>query len=382
MSESKCDVVVIGAGAAGLAAAKRIAGFGLDVTVVEARDRVGGRIHTLRPSGWPAPVEAGAEFIHGLPAETWNAVRGAHLAVFEVSKNHWQPSPGRPKPLEFEPIERNIFDRLDRIKGDDLSFDEFLRRHCTDATPEQIAHATAFVEGFNAADSRLVSTRWLHECESAMARGEHSSSFRIQNGYDGVVDWLLAGMPPLSTRVLLSTVVSAVRWRPGRVEVDALSATGESLEPIFATRAVVTLPLGVLRQDSNAHGAVRFIPDLAEKWGASSSLKMGPVVKLVLRFREMFWEESGCEELGFLHAPQEPFPTWWTASPLRAPMLTAWAGGPAAERLSGVEQRCILTRALESLARMLGTDRRRLTSLLDAWQLADWKADPFARGAY
>src|SRR5437773_2290409 len=107
MNHSDCtyfDVAVIGAGAAGLAAADRLAAGGLSVVVVEARDRVGGRIHTLRPSGSPAPVEAGAEFIHGPASETWNLVRASNAVVSEVSEEHWEADDGRFRPLDFSRI--------------------------------------------------------------------------------------------------------------------------------------------------------------------------------------------------------------------------------------------------------------------------------------
>src|SRR5439155_13248062 len=100
-SRADCDAVVIGAGVAGLAAARRLSNAGLKVIIVEARDRAGGRIHSLRPSGWPLPIEAGAEFIHGRPEETWSIVRGANLAASVVPENHQHSPDGRLQPLDF-----------------------------------------------------------------------------------------------------------------------------------------------------------------------------------------------------------------------------------------------------------------------------------------
>jgi monoamine oxidase len=127
---------------------------------------------------------------------------------------------------------------------------------------------------------------------------------------------------------------------------------------------------------------VQFVPDFPQKWKSSEPLKVGSVVKLVLRFREAFWEAAGFEDLGFLHAPGELFQTWWTNSPMRSTILTGWVGGPAVSRLSGLTATEIVNRALDSLARILSVDRRRLASLLEATHLADWQDDPFARGAY
>src|SRR5262245_46435047 len=106
------DVVVIGAGAAGLACAQRVACAGRSVVVVEARDRIVGRIHTLRPAGWPHPIEAGAEFIHGEPQETWNLIRAGGLSTYAASEESWQAADGRLRPFEFGPLWQKVFGRL------------------------------------------------------------------------------------------------------------------------------------------------------------------------------------------------------------------------------------------------------------------------------
>src|SRR5262245_26779745 len=89
------DVLVIGAGAAGLAAAHSLAGAGLSLGVLEARDRVGGRVATLRPVGAELPVELGAEFVHGRPPETLAIVRAAGLALCELEGESWMSLGGR-----------------------------------------------------------------------------------------------------------------------------------------------------------------------------------------------------------------------------------------------------------------------------------------------
>lgn len=382
MTAQTPDVIILGAGAAGLAAARRLTAAGRTVTVVEARDRLGGRIHTLRPAGWPVPVEAGAEFIHGLPEETWQAVRSANLVAYQVAESSFHSPHGKPQPLDFDDAWGTIFERLQKFARDDLSFAEFLKQHCSDVPPENAAHATAYVEGFNAADSRQISTKWLVASDAATGQGGDASAFRLVNGYDAIVSWLADGAAPEKCEFRLSNVVKSVHWQPGDVRIELASASGSPLEPIRAPLAIVTLPLGVLRAPPGTPGAVQFVPDLAEKWSASAALRMGPVVKLIVRFREPFWDREHLDDLGFLHAPDEPFPTWWTTHPLRTPILTAWAGGPAAEQLAGVGEREILNRALDSLSRLFGTPRARLDALLDAWHIADWPNDPFARGAY
>jgi len=147
----------------------------------------------------------------------------------------------------------------------------------------------------------------------------------------------------------------------------------------------------VLQAPPGAPGAVRFNPELKEKQEAVGKLAMGMAMKVVLRFRERFWEQGVFQTqplggrlppLGFLHSRDEYFPTWWTSLPVRAPILTAWAGGPAAERLALRGEEFVVGRALDSLSRLFGLDRELLADLLVAWYTHDWQADPYARGAY
>ncbi|HMB94805.1 MAG TPA: FAD-dependent oxidoreductase, partial [Tepidisphaeraceae bacterium] len=113
---------------------------------------------------------------------------------------------------------------------------------------------------------------------------------------------------------------------------------------------------------------------------AVSKLKMGGVVKVLLRFAEPFWEKAVDENVNFMHAFGEAIPTWWTSLAIRAPVLTGWAGGPAAQRLSQQSPEEILEQSLKILAKI--TRSSRCKSLLRAWKVCDWQNDPFSRGAY
>jgi monoamine oxidase len=380
MSEDT-DIVVIGAGAAGLSVARRLLAAGRRVIVLEARDRIGGRIHTLHLPDWPAPVEAGAEFIHGEPAEIRDLVRSKHLATESVEGEHFHWKEGRFQQLDFDRVWSQILGRLRNAAAEDLSFAEFLARHCSDLPADEAAQAVAYVEGFNAADSRLISSRWV--LDSDAESGQASGAFRLAGGYDGLLDMLIAGADGSRLDVRLSTTVSAVRWARGQVEIRATSsATGTALEPIRVPRAIITLPLGVLRCAPGEPGTVKFIPDLAAKWEQARSLHFGSVIKLFLRFREPFWQQAGLTDLGFLHAPDEPVQTWWTTNPVPSVVLIGWVGGPNVARFSGMSETEILACALDSLSRIFSIDRPRLVRLLEASRVANWQNDPFSRGAY
>jgi monoamine oxidase len=186
--------------------------------------------------------------------------------------------------------------------------------------------------------------------------------------------------------VHLDTVVTEVHWAPGAVAVETRGAPGAGGGSFTARRLVVALPLGVLQASPTEIAGVRFVPALAEKEPAVRGLDMGHVVKVVFAFKERFWEwafpHSHADKLGFLLSPDEPFRGWWTGYPILAPILVAWAGGPAADALAGLDRQQRTDRALDSLARLVQVSRAVVDDQVVAWDTHDWAADPFARGAY
>jgi monoamine oxidase len=277
-------------------------------------------------------------------------------------------------------------------EGPDQSFAEFVQKCCAGAEWDDAREmATAYVEGFNAAWADRISVKSLAEDQRAARAIDESQQFRVLSGYDGVVAWLAAGLEPHRAAVHLSTVVTAVRWRRGAVEVEVRSRAGDLLEPVNATCAIVTLPLGVLCAPPDWTGSVRFAPELVAKKEAISKLAMGPVVKVMLQFREAFWEEerfaglpakSSLRQMAFIHSRDPFFPTWWTQLPVRAALLTAWAGGAPTEKLSKMGPQFMLDHAVSALGRVLNIPRERVEMQLQAWHVHDWQEDPFARGAY
>jgi monoamine oxidase len=184
--------------------------------------------------------------------------------------------------------------------------------------------------------------------------------------------------------IRLNAVVRAVRWRRGHVE-----AADERGRRFTARRAIVTLPVPLLQARDDTRGAIRFEPEIDGTRRAASMLAAGPVVKVILRFREPFWErrpstqpDGSLRDASFLHWRDGAFPTWWTTLPLRTPVLTGWAGGPKADALTGRGEGWILDAALRTLASIFGMSYRQVASRLDAAHACDWQSDPLSRGAY
>lgn len=182
----------------------------------------------------------------------------------------------------------------------------------------------------------------------------------------------------------LGSPVSSIRWRRGRVEVGCRGR--DAAEERFTARAaIVTVPLGVLQARPGEPGALAIEPDPPALRRALRGLVMGDAVRVAVELREPPWPEEVAARLArvaFLRTPTGPFQTWWTAYPLRFPLLVAWAGGPAAAALAGRGPAELGELAVTSLAASLGLPRRRLAARLVAAWTHDWRTDPYARGAY
>ncbi|HKB81056.1 MAG TPA: NAD(P)/FAD-dependent oxidoreductase [Thermoanaerobaculia bacterium] len=376
------DAIIIGAGAAGLAAARDLSISGKSICVIEARQRLGGRIWSLHTPDLPLPIELGAEFVHGEPPETLQIADAAALLVHQLPDNHWWARRGRWELRnEFWETIQRVLARIPE-GAHDVSFADFLKRQRR-LEPRVRQMATSFAEGFNAAHADRISAASLKED----AAGGEWKQFRIANGYDAVIEWLRAGIDPERSSVRLGDAVTNVAWRRGDVEVT--TARGSAVR---ARAAIVTVPIGVWKEPS----AIRFTPPLRAKSDALAKLEVGHVVKIVFRFREAFWDEAGFVErraakrhpplegpLNFVHSSDRFMPTWWTTAPVRSPLLTGWAGGNAADRLLAEGHAAVVDRAIESLASVFGgVTRRQIDLLLDATWTHDWQSDPFSRGAY
>jgi len=378
---SDFDTIVLGAGAAGLAAATTLAQHARSVCLVEARDRVGGRIFTRHSPECAIPIELGAEFIHGRSPATMRWLSATDLTMLDVSGDRWTLRNGELRAGD------NTFMRMKRglertpLPQKDLPFGDFLRGPARKyLSPAARELARSLVEGFDAADATRVST--LNTLKVWRGSGAADApTFRPLGGYGALMQGMAARLPE-NARLLMNSAVRTVEWERKRVAVTV--AQGNTLTQITARHAVVTLPLGVLQAPASAAYAVSFAPHLKEKQSALAKLGNGPAVKLTLQFHAAFWERIRrgryCNA-GFFIAPQSHFRTFWSQLPYRAPMLVAWAGGPQAAQWTERSADDIVDAALGSLQAVLGR-RASLRDELRAAHFHDWQSDPYARGAY
>ena len=375
------DTLIVGAGAAGLVAAAELSRHRGSVCILEARDRLGGRMFTRREPGVSLPVELGAEFIHGRAPATIAWLAKSNTAIVDAAGERWTLRDGKPEPSNdaFQQMKHGLVSI--RRPREDLPFSEFLDRVASrKLSPAARQLARALVEGFDAADATRVST-WATLDEWSGNSSADSPSFRPLGGYASLIDGLAGSIDAERAQIWLSTIVHTIHWRRGHVTVEA-TRHGQP-RSVQAKRAIITLPIGVLQLAAHAPGAVRILPN-PRKEQALAGLAPGPVIKVVMHFRRPFWEEiddGRYRDGSFFRAPGAPFPTFWAPVPLRGSLMNAWAAGPNAKRLAGLNEAELACAALDSLQSMFGR-KARVHALLERAYMHDWQADPFSLGAY
>ena len=377
------DFAVVGAGAAGLAAARVLTSSGASVALFEARSRVGGRVWARPLAGGVADL--GAEFIHGRDRHVFEEAETAGLQVLRIADRHVELRAGVWRPLT------HVWRRFDRLTRGiarvrrDRSIAEYIAARGASLSASDRRLLVSMVEGFDAAPIEIAGANAISTAGQPPADPGERAQFRLASGWRGYLDWMHARLDPRLCRVLLATPVRRIAWSSSGARLS--TDLGE-----YRTRSVlVTLPVGVLQAAPGTEGAVQFEPDPPRLRRALAGLAMGDVVRLVLRFREAFWRKSDSSrrvrrrpegEPTFFHVPDGEFPTWWTSSPVESATLTLWAGGSAARSLLGRGRAEIRRRALRTLASSLGVALPFVRARLLGADSHDWSGDPFSRGAY
>ena len=358
------QVVIIGAGVAGLTAARELSAAGARVLVLEARDRLGGRVMTHHTAD--GPVELGAEFVHGAFPETLAVVQEGGLRLREVVR-------GAPR----RPVAPDYFSAMDTLLGlasvgaADESFQHLVER--VDANPEIKARALRLVEGYHAADPARMSVQSLIRNTAADERPGGDRQFRFAEGYDSLVTAISQRVDAQLCDVQCNVVATAVEWRRKRVLIR--TSTGAEFT---APQAIVTVPLGVLKA-----GALHFTPTLTGKEQALRALEMGAAVRVSLCLESEVWAtQDRLADDGFLLTGEPPFPAWWVSRPPPYPVVTAWAGGLHARALAGLSEAQRVRVAVDAVTPVLGIDPVQLHQGLRGGFSHDWQADPFSCGAY
>ena len=370
------DILVIGAGATGLYAAMELGRAGHRVTILEARDRAGGRMHTIHDPAFDLPVELGAEFVHGDLEITTKLLREANIEYYPVRGRMWRSINGKlEKQAEMLEDEKDLISQLKTLE-EDISVQKFLDTYFPgERYAELRITLTDFVQGYDAADIADASCFSLLE---ELLGEEGSEQYRIKGGYTKLTEYLVNECKKAGCDLKLSTIVSSIDWQEGNV-----MASASNNKTFSASKAIITLPLSVLKATRSNNAFMEIKPMPQDKRDAIRRLGITGVIKVLVQFNKAFWKDAqyGVSDIGFVFS-KAAIPTWWTQLPEDNCMLTGWLGGPPAVQWKHLTEKEILQRALQSLSQIFSIDVSTIESQLKAHHIANWTADEFTLGAY
>jgi monoamine oxidase len=358
-------VVVIGAGLAGLSAARVLAEAGLEVVVLEARDRPGGRIHTSRL--WPdLPMDLGASWIHGRKGNPVEALaREARARLVETSYDRaiLLNAAGEEIDPDLKGAERILRRALAAAEDRDSDVSVMAAveasegwRKASTAERRLVQYLiNSTMEQEYSGPARRLSAWWGAEGEEF---GGADALF--PDGFDQVVQHMATGLN-------LRFGAEVVEIAPGRVTLADGSV-------IAAGRIVCTLPLGVLQL-----GRVRFVAPLEPaRQAAMGKLGMGLLNKCWLRFDRVLWP-GNVDWLGWLGPEPGVWAEWVSlARGTGAPVLLGFHAGDQAAELEELEDRATVAAASDALRAMFGSGFPAPV----AAQVTRWGRDPFSLGSY
>ncbi len=362
-------IIVIGAGAAGLIAARELARAGKKVTILEARDRCGGRIHPLPSGEFGYPAEGGAEFVHGEAPVTRRLLREAGLATLRIQGARWNVENGVLSRDDWsDPHADRLHKALMELRSD-MTVVQFLRQHFAGAEYAELRRSIlGMVEGYDAADPQRASVLALRD--EWMERGD-SPQGRIAGGYHALVDYLVSECRKSGVTIRLGSAVTAIEASGEGAVVHCADGDADVCDAV-----ILTVPIPLLKE-------IELPAPEREKAEAAATIGFGNVIKIVLRFDNRWWLERQNElaDLTFLFS-DATIPVWWTQHPADVPVLTGWRGGPKTDAMAHFDEQGLIETGIASLAGAFGLDPAPLMGKLAAARAIDWSKDPFARGAY
>lgn len=371
-------VLVIGAGVSGLAAAKALHEAGAEVTVLEARQRIGGRIHTDRDT-FGVPIEIGAQYIHGTHDE-----RGALNPVWQMAQEkHWASVP-YPSDAVQAMHAGKIASNAQRLRSRLDAFSEAIEEAESEITLEHSVEDAVnhYLDDEEASDEMAREVRAIIASEVGLEYAGDIDQIAVENigdekgfsggnqiltgGYDQVPKFLAAGLP----NVRLGEVVSVIDYSG-----SVCSVTTKSGQVYQADRILCTLPLGVLQTRT-----VTFKPELPPaKLQAISRMGVGFLGKVILEFSERFWPD----DINWLLSLKSAAPWGIAFSTLnrvipKRHFLIMWHSGSLAQKREVMNDDAVIKIALDELRFALG---KNIPTPIKA-KITRWSTDPFSRGAY
>jgi monoamine oxidase len=354
-------------------AAWELAQTGKKTAVIEAKDYVGGRAHTISDKNFELPVELGAEFVHGDLQLTQMLLKKAGVEQYAVNGDIWQDEDDElDEQKDFIEDYSSLNKKFKEVK-EDISVAEFMEKHLQGKEFEEARFTLKnYVEGYYAADTNKASTFALKDELNTSS----DKQYRVEGGYIKLIDYLHKQCIEKGVKFFLSNPVKEIKWKQNSVKLIIAQNS------FAAYKILVTVPIGILKSET-----IHFSPAIPEKIAAAKKLGFGPVIKTMLQFDEAFWkkkeftQQKDLQKLSFIFS-RAVIPTWWTYYPKDAAILTGWSGGPHAEEIKDLSDKEILEKALQSLSEIFNVSINLLHLKLKGWYIANWVNDPFSCGGY
>ena len=371
----KFDVIIAGAGAAGLMAAKILCDAGKKVCILEGRDRIGGRVHTLHKEGFLRSVEGGGEFIHGKLPLTISLLKEAGIKYYETGGELWQLKNNELKEREdFIEHADQLMKKLKELDHD-ISIAELLQKYFADEKYVDMKRSLQqYIEGYDAADINYASSLALKE---EWEKEENEQQYRIEGGYQPLLEHLKNNCQQNGCSIHLNSIVKKIKWD------DTVEVITKENKVFYSGKVIITVPTVFLRGEEY-EASISFEPALPLVTEAAKQIGYGGVIKVILEFDHPFWETGECREaenMLFIFS-EEKIPTWWSQLPDKTPILTGWLAGPNSNALAGAADETILHTALTSLSSIFDINIEILQQYVTASHIHNWIADPFSKGAY
>lgn len=367
----KTEVLVIGAGMSGLAAASELKKRNYDVIVLEARDRIGGRVWTSNALG--TPLDLGGSWIHGINGNPLSALAdkvGAKrvrtdyesMTLYDTDGSELSDKVADEIDEAFEELEEQITRWQDELDNDislQAAVDKYLsnKRLSKDAMRRLTYSINTTIEHEYAADVKNLSTYWYDD-----AGAYPGDDVIFPNGYGQLTEYLARGLD-----IRLKEKVRKITYSDSGVRV--VTQSGE----YQAQKAIVTLPLGVLKGKD-----ITFDPPLAEKKRkVIQKMGMGVLNKLYLRFSKVFWEKS-THMLGYISENKGEWCEWINlAALLNQPILLGFNAGAYGREIEDLTDEQIVASAMKTLRRIYDN-----VPEPTGWLITRWGSDPLAGGSY
>lgn len=367
------DVIIVGAGAAGLMAAYELARAGKQVLVLEARNRIGGRAHTITDASFTQAVETGAEFVHGNLELTLHLLQKAGLQKATAGGAAWRSSNGHLFQQKAFIADADALMHALQMQKEETSVGDFLEAHfSSDEYGDLKKSVASYVNGYYAGELNRASVLALKE----EWEQEEQPQYRVPRGYSTLLQFLYDESVAHGVLFQVAAPVKNIIWGFEKVVV-----TTKNAQQFEAQKIIVTLPVALL-QNADEPLAISFQPALTQHSAAFKKLGYGSVIKIVIEFKTAFWIENfNLKNLSFLFS-DEAIPTWWTQHPQPSSVLTGWCAGPHADALKHQTNAQLFQTAIQSLSRIFNLPVAEVENNSTAWKACNWAADPFTSGGY